>query len=65
MYARYLGGDRELYDLRRDPFELHNLADNPKDSAIERSLAVRLKQLRHCAGIKGRDQNLNGTPFCD
>jgi N-acetylglucosamine-6-sulfatase len=65
MYARYLGGDRELYDLRRDPFELHNLADNPKDSGVERSLAARLKQLRHCSGIKGRDQNLNGTPFCD
>ena len=25
LYVRYIGGDREYYDLRTDPYELHNL----------------------------------------
>ncbi len=65
MYARYEGGARELYDLGRDPYELKNLSDKPKYSRIERSMADRLKRLRHCVGIKGRDQSLHGTPFCE
>jgi N-acetylglucosamine-6-sulfatase len=65
LYARYEGGERELYDLRKDPDELRNLASSPRYSAVERSLANRLGRLRHCAGIKGRDQQLNGVPFCE
>ncbi len=65
MYARYEGGARELYDLHRDPYELKNLAEDGKYSRVERSMADRLKRLRHCAGIKGRDQSLHGTPFCE
>ena len=26
LYVEYVTGEREYYDLRRDPFELHNLA---------------------------------------
>ena len=26
LYVEYKDGERELYDLRRDPFELHNIA---------------------------------------
>jgi arylsulfatase A-like enzyme len=65
LYARYEGGERELYDLRSDPYELHNLASEPSASAAESALADRLRRLRHCAGIEGRDQKLNGVPFCD
>jgi N-acetylglucosamine-6-sulfatase len=65
LYARYEGGGRELYDLRRDPDELHNLWSEPAASSVEGALADRLRRLRHCAGIQGRDQKLNGVPFCD
>lgn len=65
VYARYEGGARELYDLRRDPYELKNLAEAHRYSRVRGSLAARLKRLRHCDGIKGRDQDLNGTPFCE
>jgi arylsulfatase A-like enzyme len=65
LYARYQGGGRELYDLRRDPEELHNLSSEPAASSVEGALAKRLRRLRHCAGIEGRDQKLNGVPFCD
>jgi N-acetylglucosamine-6-sulfatase len=65
MYARYEGGGRELYNLRNDPEELHNLASEASASPVERELANRLRSLRHCSGIKGRDEPLNGVPFCD
>jgi N-acetylglucosamine-6-sulfatase len=65
LYARYEGGGRELYDLRRDPDELHNLSSEPAASSVEGALADRLRRLRHCAGIQGRDQKLNGVPFCN
>jgi N-acetylglucosamine-6-sulfatase len=65
LYARYRDGGRELYDLRRDRDELHNLALEPAAASVERSLARRLARLRHCAGIEGRDQTLNGAPFCE
>jgi N-acetylglucosamine-6-sulfatase len=65
LYVRYEGGDRELYDLRRDPDELRNVASEPSYSRVERALARRLGRLRHCAGIKGRDQQMTGAPFCE
>jgi arylsulfatase A-like enzyme len=46
-YVEYLWGARELYDLRRDPYELRNLAGR---SPVQRRLARRLAKLRGCAG---------------
>jgi arylsulfatase A-like enzyme len=60
----------ERYDLKRDPFELHNLcfggsASNcPLDSS-QSELESRLARLRDCAGIRGRDQRVDGRPFCE
>jgi N-acetylglucosamine-6-sulfatase len=40
-------GDRELYDLRADPFQLTNLLakPTPADTALAARLAARLRQL--------------------
>lgn len=46
----------ELYDLRHDPFELHNLwaTDRAAESVRQRRLAARLRKLTQCAGTRGR-----------
>lgn len=36
----------ELYDLKKDPEELHNLINNPKYEAIKQDLLAQLKQLQ-------------------
>lgn len=36
LYVEYVTGDRELYDLRRDPNELHNLARSAPRDLLER-----------------------------
>jgi arylsulfatase A-like enzyme/MFS family permease len=50
MYAEYTEGDAELYDLRRDPYELDNLAGDPAYDAVRAKLGARLDSLRDCAG---------------
>ena len=46
LYVQYHhDGWQELYDLRRDPFELRNLASDPAESALVRSLRRRLERL--------------------
>ena len=50
----------EMYDLKKDPYELHSIAVNPSTqtpSAAQASLAARLDKLRDCSGIAGRDQS--------
>jgi N-acetylglucosamine-6-sulfatase len=60
----------ERYDLKRDPFELQNLcrggaiARCPTD-AEQDGLEQRLQQLSRCAGIAGRDEKVDGQPFCE
>ena len=43
-------GVNELYDLKRDPFELTNVALDPGYAEIKRRLRARLARLRDCAG---------------
>ena len=49
----------ELYDLKKDPFQLRNIAANPlkgqTPSATQAGLATRLNSLKQCAGVAGRD----------
>ena len=54
----------ELYDLRRDPFQLRNRASAASPSATQRTLARRLQALRSCSGVAGRDPG-GAAPFCE
>src|SRR5262249_31688587 len=54
VYANYGTGERELYDLRRDPFELQNAAGNPAYATVESSLHRLLGGLADCAGTSCR-----------
>jgi arylsulfatase A-like enzyme len=49
-YVEYGTGERELYDLRSDPFELENKISDAAYDAVEAALAARLNQLDSCAG---------------
>lgn len=53
-YVEHQNGDRELYDLARDPFELESQHLNPAYEAITTSLAARLRNLVSCADTSCR-----------
>jgi arylsulfatase A-like enzyme len=50
VYAEHANGFVELYDLRRDPYELDNVADAPEQALVRERLAGELKRLRKCSG---------------
>jgi arylsulfatase A-like enzyme len=50
LYVSYLTQEHELYDLKRDPYELQNVADDPAYAAVRARLDLRLERLRDCAG---------------
>jgi len=67
--ARARPPEVERYDLKRDPFELRNLCyggklSNCPPGPSQKRLEAELKRLRDCAGIKGRDERVDGRPFC-
>ena len=45
-------GETELYDLRRDPYELRNLEDDDSYAQIKNLLARRLRSLKRCRGTR-------------
>ena len=49
MYAEFLNGDKELYDLRKDPMELSNMYRSANPDLIA-SIQAMLAKLRTCAG---------------
>ena len=53
-YAEHATGERELYDLRRDPHQLRSVHDHPRYAAVRARLARRLAALRRCAGASCR-----------
>jgi len=53
LYVEYVTGERQLYDLRKDPDELHNLAATASADLLA-GLATRLAQLRACGGVTCR-----------
>jgi arylsulfatase A-like enzyme len=46
LYAEYQNGNRELYDLLTDPYELKSTVTKPANAALVASLKARLKQLK-------------------
>jgi N-acetylglucosamine-6-sulfatase len=60
----------ERYHLGADPYQLHNQCfggkprNCPHDST-QSKLESRLSRIRDCAGIRGRDEPVDGRPFCE
>ena len=60
----------ERYNLKQDPFELRNVCHGGDPAACppdaeQTGLQQRLQQLVQCAGIEGRDEQVDGQPFCE
>lgn len=53
-YTEYENGERELYDLDKDPYQLDNVADSA-DRALVEGLGDRLDALKGCAGGECRE----------
>ena len=66
IYSESLTGERELYDLVRDPHQLVNRIDSRRYAGPRRKLAVRLASLERCSGQRGRDPRARaGPPLCE
>ena len=50
LYVEYVSGERELYNLARDPYELTSLHADLRYTSTKDQLAMRLQRLRTCAG---------------
>ena len=46
LYNEYVNGDRELYDLQLDPFELTNVVNDPAYAATVATLQATLATLK-------------------
>ncbi len=54
LYAEYGNGEKELYDLASDPYELQSRHADPAYAPVQAQLAARLAVLRTCAGVTCR-----------
>ena len=53
LYVEYSTGERELYDLRKDPYELDNRYETAGPELLQ-SLRGRLAELKGCSGVDCR-----------
>jgi N-acetylglucosamine-6-sulfatase len=54
MYAEYSSGEKELYDLQKDPFELQSRHNDPVYALVKAQLATDLHKLQNCSGSSCR-----------
>lgn len=64
LYSELATGERELYDLARDPNQLRNRESSHRYAPVRRRLAFRLAKLEACSGQRGREAP-SSVPFCD
>jgi len=50
LYAEYANGEKELYDLAKDPDELNNLAFDAAYATLRAQFSARLAKLQSCKG---------------
>jgi arylsulfatase A-like enzyme len=50
VYVEHTSGERELYDLVADPYQLQSRHADPAFAALRTQLVARLARLRACAG---------------
>jgi N-acetylglucosamine-6-sulfatase len=53
LYVEYGTGERELYDLKKDPYQVDNVYENA-GTALVRRAEGRLAALRGCSGADCR-----------
>ncbi len=61
-YIRWNGGFIELYDRKRDPYQLKNVADKKSYKPIRKAMRKRLAILRPCAGASECYRNFDKPP---
>jgi N-acetylglucosamine-6-sulfatase len=54
MYAEHKTGEKELYDLQKDPFELQSRQNAPAYKSVKAKLATELHKLQSCTGARCR-----------
>ena len=52
LWVQWGSGERELYDLRADPFELRSLHRDPAYAGVRAALTAEVKRLRRCRGAR-------------
>ena len=62
LYVVYRSGERELYDLERDPAQIRSRHRDPRYAATKRALQAELDRLATC---RGRACRLPGEPIPD
>jgi arylsulfatase A-like enzyme len=50
VFAERRNGEKELYSLDQDPFELQSRDGDPAYALVEAQLAARLQELQSCSG---------------
>jgi arylsulfatase A-like enzyme len=62
IYAEHSTGERELYDLQKDPFELQSRHAAAAYAPVRAELARELQKLRNCSGASCRLHNPDPQP---